>query len=573
MCLPRSRAARAEVSSYNELTNLATFEIYAPWIYENYGLSGAGCCALNVINADIQANTIVYAAERVRVAQGSGIYLNGPHIENFGACTTLFDGTESWGGQVSNEIKAPYFNTDISWSVSPGDLSNYESQAYCQQSFPYIYMEGGTNGGSPQSLSLEGGNWNAAVNPIIFDIAPSSRLSGSQLGLGRFNVRVDSVSGSFPHGEFEVASGLATPARGGGQWDDDYFLPAGMYQNALLTAGELTTDFCGFEPCPWTIPNLSTTLYGMVATGSKTFNGYIDNGTGTGTTSGTTMTVTSAPSNIIGPGNVITGSGVTAGTTISYQISGTTGGVGTYAVNNSQLDSSSGSPVALTAAMGGLGTYPPIACRTVFKSVDWNTPAVTSPSTAGGGIFLRSASCPGYSYGQNLTTATLGATTNAVVAGTINNGSGGSGSILTVTAVTSGTLHVGDSLSGTSVPTGEHIIQPLTGTGGTGTYLVSENATVASETLTDPVGAYAYEAGSPVLYLDATTMGWMFPGLGISIGGQPYIVTGVYPYLGYATVVWAANNAGGPLQGSSGTVYGCTSGCTIGQAPFAWTAY
>jgi hypothetical protein len=76
----------------------------------------------------------------------------------------------------------------------------------------------------------------------------------------------------------------------------------------------------------------------------------------------------------------------------------------------------------------------------------------------------------------------------------------------------------------------------------------------------------------------------MFPGLGISIdpgdggGARPYTVTGVYPYLGYVSVIWvgnAAGNAGGNsvgLQGAAG-IHSCSAGCTIGQAPFAWTAY
>ena len=79
------------------------------------------------------------------------------------------------------------------------------------------------------------------------------------------------------------------------------------------------------------------------------------------------------------------------------------------------------------------------------------------------------------------------------------------------------------------------------------------------------------------LYLDATSLSWMFPGLGISInngsGSQPYIVTGVYPLFGYVTVIWAGSNSGGGLQGSQGQIYSCASSCTIGQAPFEWTAY
>jgi hypothetical protein len=78
-------------------------------------------------------------------------------------------------------------------------------------------------------------------------------------------------------------------------------------------------------------------------------------------------------------------------------------------------------------------------------------------------------------------------------------------------------------------------------------------------------------------------MAWMFPGLGISINNgestQPYTVTGVYPYLGYVTVIWAGSNIGNAggnspgLQGNNDQVYSCSSGCTIGQAPFAWMAY
>ena len=111
--------------------------------------------------------------------------------------------------------------------------------------------------------------------------------------------------------------------------------------------------------------------------------------------------------------------------------------------------------------------------------------------------------------------------------------------------------------------------------GGTGSYTLSNSQTVPSEMITAPLASWAYTAGSNVLYLDSATLSWMFPGLGISINnggvGQTYIVTGVYPYLGYVTVIWAGSVSGGLLQGSG--VYSCSSGCTIGQAPFAWTAY
>lgn len=84
--------------------------------------------------------------------------------------------------------------------------------------------------------------------------------------------------------------------------------------------------------------------------------------TGSGTTgsftasiSGTTLTVTAITSGTIIPGATLTGTGVTAGTTITSQLTGTTGGTGTYRVNNSQTVTSK----AMTTSGGdaGLGAY------------------------------------------------------------------------------------------------------------------------------------------------------------------------------------------------------------------------
>jgi hypothetical protein len=67
---------------------------------------------------------------------------------------------------------------------------------------------------------------------------------------------------------------------------------------------------------------------------------------------------------------------------------------------------------------------------------------------------------------------------NAVVTGAI------SGTTLTVSAVTSGTLSIGVVLSGTGVTVGTTITALGTGTGGVGTYTVSASQTVSSTTIT-----------------------------------------------------------------------------------------
>ena len=93
--------------------------------------------------------------------------------------------------------------------------------------------------------------------------------------------------------------------------------------------------------------------------------------------------------------------------------------------------------------------------------------------TGGTGTYTLSAS-------QTVTSTTLyaGQSSNAVVTGTIAT------TVLTVTALTSGRLRVGQTISGTSVTGGTTITALVTGKGGTGTYTVSASQTVTSTTIT-----------------------------------------------------------------------------------------
>jgi len=112
----------------------------------------------------------------------------------------------------------------------------------------------------------------------------------------------------------------------------------------------------------------------------------------TGTATGTSLVVT-AVTGYISVGDVVAGTGVTTGTTIAAQVSGTTGGAGTYTLSASSTASS----------------------------------------------------------------ASLTTTSNVV----------------NVTAVGSGTISVGQTVTGTSVPAGTVIVALGTGTGNTGTYVTS----------------------------------------------------------------------------------------------------
>lgn len=81
----------------------------------------------------------------------------------------------------------------------------------------------------------------------------------------------------------------------------------------------------------------------------------------------------------------------------------------------------------------------------------------------------------------------------AVVTGSIAT------TVLTVTAVTSGTLSVGQTISGSGVTAGTKITAYGTGTGGTGTYTVDTSQTASSTTITASAAsaaAYAHNAAN-----------------------------------------------------------------------------
>lgn len=78
----------------------------------------------------------------------------------------------------------------------------------------------------------------------------------------------------------------------------------------------------------------------------------------------------------------------------------------------------------------------------------------------------------------------------------------GAGTVLTVTAVAQGSLAVGQMISGTGIPAGTYITALGTGTGGTGTYTVSQSLEITSETMTaDNVAPSGY-AFVPNAYVD-----------------------------------------------------------------------
>ena len=176
-----------------------------------------------------------------------------------------------------------------------------------------------------------------------------------------------------------------------------------------------------------------------------------------GTISGTTLTANALPGL---PSGGIQGSiavnapvlGAAPGTTIQSQLSGTSGGVGTYQVSVSQT-------VAIPATMA---TGISVVAAQPNRVVEPNNPWFVVMS------FL---------YGKRLGT-NQDSSADAKFTGSI------AGNTLTVSAVQIGTVSAGSTIFSNAVSANTQIISQLTGTsGGAGTYQVSPSQTVSSGTM------------------------------------------------------------------------------------------
>ena len=85
--------------------------------------------------------------------------------------------------------------------------------------------------------------------------------------------------------------------------------------------------------------------------------------------------------------------------------------------------------------------------------------------------------------GNFLAAGVLGAYTAASYTGGISNGSGVAGTILNVTAVASGTIFIGQRVTGTGVTSGTLVTGFGTGSGGVGTYTVNTSQLVGAGTI------------------------------------------------------------------------------------------
>jgi len=217
----------------------------------------------------------------------------------------------------------------------------------------------------------------------------------------------------------------------------------------------------------------------------------------TGSIAGTTLTVTNVTSGTIGSSQALFGANVLPETVITSQLTGTTGGVGTYSVNQTQTAASTimnSAAVAsvLTASMLGNTMTVTVSSGTLYPGQTIQGASVTTSTiiTALGSITVLSQSIAtaGTGYAVNDTVTVLGGVYGTTPATYTVSSIGGSGAITGLTQVNAGnytsqpTNNVSTSTSGSG--TGLTLTLTFgTGSGGTGTYPISASQTVSSETM------------------------------------------------------------------------------------------
>lgn len=300
--------------------------------------------------------------------------------------------------------------------------------------------------------------------------APTGFVHREQQGL--ITVYLDEVSMTVPKG-FPV-----TLFSAGGFWvvnDGTTATATGQKAYANNATGKVSFAGTGTPPT-------SASVTGSIAA-NTTDTGSIAVNSLTGSISGTTLTVSAIATGALFPGQTLsnTTSSIVPGTTIVSQLTGTTGSTGTYQVSVSQTVNSG-------TITGSGGTF--TVAGTITGTFAVGQTLTGSGVTAGQTILAKISGTGG--------AGTYAVSIAQTVAAEAITASGGT---MTVSAVSSGTLFLNDTVTGAGVTAGTYISGFLTGTGGTGTYLVSIGQTVGSESLTVVAGTetkfYAMSAGAP----------------------------------------------------------------------------
>jgi hypothetical protein len=159
-----------------------------------------------------------------------------------------------------------------------------------------------------------------------------------------------------------------------------------------------------------------------------------------------------------------------------------------------------------------------------------------------------------YIYMSSTGQLKLASGTTAQRAGAFSGTGSISGTTLTLSAVSSGTMYVGATITGTGVTASTRVVGLGTGTGGAGTYIVDTSQTVSSTTITDvPVSGMLRYNTTTSTFEGYGASGWGSIGGGAAGGGSDAIFWNNGQTVNTSYSIPATTNAGtfGPVTISS----------------------
>jgi len=260
------------MTTFNSETGVGSFQILRTW--SSYYFAGRNALSMSNLEAEIQAVTMIYASETVTTIHGGHVTVNGLHVENPAAPTTLVNANAN--GPVS--IQGLLNDYDPSLSAyrptnrpTPAQLALY----YTQQTFPFIAI-------NSAHVHLFDSDLGMTTDPVLIDwVRNGSNVENFWMekvaNAGPLNVRV--VTGS---GGFEVSglpSLINTSNLGGGIYDTDYFFStAKTFADQFRVNGFGQSPMWGFRPAgyatPCVTPSQLATLTGVLPTISPSSVSY-----------------------------------------------------------------------------------------------------------------------------------------------------------------------------------------------------------------------------------------------------------------------------------------------------------
>ena len=217
--------------------------------------------------------------------------------------------------------------------------------------------------------------------------------------------------------------------------------------------------------------------------------------------SGTTLTVNSILIGVISVGMTITGNseiGMPSGRTITALGTGT-GGVGTYTISTAVSASFTATIVGTTLNVTAVSSGSIVSGMTITGTGVTPGTRITGISGGEGGIGTYPINIT-QSVGSTTMTGTpsLSASFTASISGTT----------LTVTEISSGSINEGMLISGTGITNNTLITALGTGLGGTGTYTISISHSLASRAMTGSNGLLATKATNNAIAYSSDGINW-----------------------------------------------------------------